>query len=390
MSAPFPRRVAVLGSTGSIGKKAVAVAERYPDRIQVVSLAAHRSIPELAEQARKLGVKKVVTADTGRERELGSLVPAGTAVESGPEALAALAREPEVDLVVNGVVGRAGLEASLAAAETGKMLALANKESMVLAGELLMNAARRAGASVLPVDSEHSGLFQCLEGRDPARLRRMLLTASGGPFRGRKKADLARVTPEQALQHPVWPMGPRITVDSATLLNKGLEVIEAHFLFDVPLDRIEVWVHPQSVVHALVEFADGSIVAQMSAPDMLMPVQYAMSYPERWDADAPVCELPRWGNLGFENPDHEAFPALRLAYRAGEAGGTSPAVLNAADEVAVEAFLDGRIGFLEVIDTVEAVLDSVPSEPADSLDAIDRADRRARERAREVLGARAR
>ena len=390
MSATRPRRVAVLGSTGSIGKKAVAVAERYPDRIEVVSLAAHRSVDELAAQARRLGVKHVVIADPGLESELSGRVPPGTVVASGPEALANLARVPEVDLVVNGVVGRAGLETSLATVETGKSLALANKESMVLAGELIMNTARATGAAVLPVDSEHSGLFQCLEGRDPATLRRMLLTASGGPFRGKKREDLAGVTPEQALRHPVWPMGPRITVDSATLLNKGLEVIEAHHLFGVPLDRIEVWVHPQSVVHALVEFADGSMVAQLSAPDMLMPVQYAMSYPERWDAEAPECDLPRWGTLGFEEPDHDAFPALRLAYRAGERGGTSPAVLNAADEVAVEAFLDRRLGFLELVETVETVLESIPPEPATSLDAIDRADRRARERAREVLEAHSR
>jgi 1-deoxy-D-xylulose-5-phosphate reductoisomerase len=293
-----------------------------------------------------------------------------------------------VDLVVNGVVGAAGLEASLRALETGKLLALANKESMVLAGELLSAAASRGGGRILPVDSEHSGLFQCLDGRESSEVSRLIITASGGPFRGRSRESLAGVTPQEALAHPVWPMGRRITVDSATLMNKGLEVIETHRLFHVPLDRIEVWVHPQSVVHALVEWVDGSLLAQMSAPDMLLPVQYAMSYPERWPAESTACRLPDWKDLRFEMPDHDTFPALRLAIRAAELGGTAPSVLNAADEVAVEAFLEGRLPFPGIVDLVASVLDAVPVRRAESLRTVLDADREAREAARERLGAR--
>jgi 1-deoxy-D-xylulose-5-phosphate reductoisomerase len=332
----------------------------------------------------------VAIADAEHLPELTEALSPGIVVEGGADAATALVRDERVDLVVNGIVGRAGLEASLETVEQGKMLAIANKESVVLAGELLMEAARRTGATVIPVDSEHSGLFQCLEGRDPAHVRRLIITASGGPFRGRSRHQLGSVTPEEALAHPIWPMGPRITVDSATLFNKGLEVIETHHLFDVPLDRIEVWVHPQSVIHALVEMTDRSMIAQVSAPDMLMPVQYAMSYPDRWETDAPVGDLPEWGTLGFETPDRETFPALGLAYRAAEEGGTAPTVLNAADEIAVEAFLEGRLPFLAIADVVEEVLDSIPPRPVDSLAVIAAVDREAREKARSLLGARSR
>jgi 1-deoxy-D-xylulose-5-phosphate reductoisomerase len=239
---------------------------------------------------------------------------------------------------------------------------------------------------VVPVDSEHSGLFQLLDGKDPAGVERLILTASGGPFRGRKRGELVGVTPAEALRHPVWPMGPRITVDSATLLNKGLEVIETRHLFEVDLDRIEVWVHPQSIVHALVEMKDGSLLAQLSVPDMLLPVQYAMSYPERLTTDLEPFGLPEREPLSFEMPDHEAFPALKLAYRTAEQGGTAPAVLNAADEVAVQAFLDGKIPFLRVVEVVEEVVERVPLRAADSLDAIDAADLEARALAAERIG----
>jgi len=382
----FPRRTAILGSTGTIGEKALAVVARHPDRFQVVSLAAGRSGARLAEQTAKTGARKAVLAQANAEAPPS--LPAGVTFSTGAEAVTRLASDPEVDLVVNGIVGRAGLEASLAAVEAGKMLALANKESLVLAGELLMATARARGAQVLPVDSEHSGLFQCLEGRDPRSISRVVLTASGGPFRGRSRADLIGVTPAEALRHPVWPMGPRITVDSATLLNKGLEVLETHWLFDMPLDRIDVWIHPQSVVHALIEFLDGSLLAQLSAPDMILAVQYAMSYPERWEAGAPACRLPDWGRLSFEEPDHEVFPALRLAYRAGEKGGTAPVALNAADEVAVEAFLSGRLPFAEIVPLVTEVVERTVPRPADSLAAVSAADAEAREAARTLLAAR--
>jgi 1-deoxy-D-xylulose-5-phosphate reductoisomerase len=384
----FPRRVAILGATGSIGEKALSVAERYPDRLRVTALAAHGSVEPLAAAARRCGASHVAVADAEQVPALRALLPAGTRVDGGPEAVAALAALEDVDVVLNGIMGRAGLEASLLAAERGKLLALANKESMVLAGELIMRTARAHGARVIPVDSEHSGLFQCLDGRDPAQVKRLIITASGGPFRGKRREELVAVTPQEALRHPIWPMGARITVDSATLFNKGLEVIETQRLFDVPLDRIDVWVHPQSVIHALVELTDGAMIAQLSAPDMLIPVQYAMSYPERWECAAPVCDLPRWGSLGFEAADLDAFPALRLAYRAAERGGTAPAVLNAADEVAVEAFLDGRLRFPAIAEVVEEVLDRAPSDPADSLGAVIAADRAARAAALEAVAAR--
>jgi 1-deoxy-D-xylulose-5-phosphate reductoisomerase len=380
--------VAVLGSTGFIGRKALEVADRHPDRITVTALAAGASVDALARQAARPGVTRVAVSDAADADRLRGLLPPGVAAAAGAPAVAALAADPEVDVVLNGIVGRAGLEASLAAAGSGKLLALANKESLVLAGELLMETARRTGARILPVDSEHSGLFQCLDGRRRDEVSRLILTASGGPFRGRSASGLEGVTPEEALDHPVWPMGKRITVDSATLLNKGLEVIETHWLFGTPWDRIGVWVHPQSVVHALVELTDGSLVAQLSAPDMLLPIQYALSYPERWEAGVPACALPDWGTLDFQPPDHEAFPALKLAYRAGERGGTGPAVLNAADEVAVQAFLDGRLPFTGIIPLVADVLDSVPLRPASDLETILDADRMSREAAASRLEAR--
>ncbi len=377
-SNPFPRRIAVLGSTGSIGRKALAIADRYPDRFTVTALAAHSSVEDLAAQARHHRVMRVAIGDANRVEELRGLLPRGSVVEGGAQAVAALAERDDVDLVVNGVVGRAGLEASLLAARNAKMLALANKESLVLAGELLMATAKEHGATLLPVDSEHSGLFQCLEGKDPGEVRRLIITASGGPFRGRKRAALESVTPEAALRHPVWPMGPRITVDSATLFNKGLEVIETYRLFDIALDAIDVWVHPQSVVHALVETVDGGLLAQMSTPDMMLPVQYAMTWPQRWDCEIPTTHLPDWGSLTFEAPDHETFPAIELARRAVRRGGTAATVLNAADEIAVQAFLEERIRFPEIIELVEAVLEEVPVQPADSLDAVSAADAEAR------------
>ena len=356
----------------------------------MVGLAARRSVTELVQQANEVGASRVAITDAEHLPDLVEALSPGVSVEGGVDAVTDLVHDENVDLVVNGIVGRAGLEASLATVELGKMLAIANKESVVLAGELLMSAARETGSVVVPVDSEHSGLFQCLEGRDPEHVNRLIITASGGPFRGKSRHQLGSVTPEEALAHPVWPMGPRISVDSATLFNKGLEVIETHRLFGVPLDRIEVWVHPQSVIHALVEMADRSMIAQVSAPDMLMPVQYAMSYPDRWETDAPIGDLTHWGTLGFETPDLETFPALGLAYRAAERGGTAPTVLNAADEVAVEAFLEGHIPFLSIAEVVEETLEATPPQPVDSLEAITVADREAREKARSLLKTRSR
>jgi len=377
--------VAVLGATGSIGTKALAVAGRYPDRIRLTALAAGTDAERLAALGREFDVRRLVLGDPAGLGRLRTAAAPGTTVEAGAEAVAALAVREDVDLVINGIVGRVGLEASLAAVGAGKPLGLANKESLVLAGPLLMETAAHTGAVVLPIDSEHSGLFQALQGRAAGEVAGLRVTASGGPFRGYDRHRLAGVTPEEALNHPIWPMGPRITVDSATLFNKGLEVIETHHLFQVPLERIGVWVHPQSVVHAVVELVDGSILAQLSAPDMLLPVQYAMSYPERWAAEAPGCRLPDWKSLTFEEVDRETFPALDLAYRAGRAGGTAPTVLNAADEVAVDAFLGGRIAFPEIAAVVEKTLDRLDPSPADSLESIAAADTEARALARETV-----
>jgi 1-deoxy-D-xylulose-5-phosphate reductoisomerase len=381
----FPRRVAVLGATGSIGEKALAVAARHPDAFTVTAIAARNSVSALAEAATRHRVPRVAVADAEAAADLAGRLPAGTRLAAGAPAVAELAADPEVDLVVNGITGRAGLEASLAAVASGKMLALANKESMVLAGELIMRTAAAHDALVIPVDSEHSGLFQCLAGVPLGDVRRLIITASGGPFRGRSREGLASVTPAEALRHPVWPMGPRITVDSATLFNKGLEVLETHHIFGFPLERIDVWVHPQSVVHALVETVDGSLLAQLSAPDMTLPIQLAMGWPVRREADAPSCRLPDWKELRFEDPDHRTFPAIELARSAARRGGTAPAALNAADEVAVEAFLAGRLPFLEIIPVVEEVVGRVPVRPADSLEAVIEADRAAREAARARL-----
>jgi 1-deoxy-D-xylulose-5-phosphate reductoisomerase len=381
---PFPRRIAVLGSTGSIGEKALAVVAQYPDRFQVTSLAAGGPSARLAEQAARFEVPRVgVAMGTGND---APAFPSGTQLMEGTEAVAELAADPGVDLVVNGIVGRAGLEASLAALRAGKLLALANKESMVLAGELIMQTARAHGGRVIPVDSEHSGLFQCLADRSLDEVRRLVITASGGPFRTRALSDLEHVTPEEALRHPIWPMGPRISVDSATLLNKGLEIIETHWLFGMPPESIEVWIHPQSVVHALVEWRDGSMIAQLAAPDMILPVQYAMTFPERWPTPAPPCWLPDWKQLQFEEPDPVRFPALALARLALERGGTSPAVLNAADEIAVEAFLSGKIGFLDIVPLVGRVLERIPARAIRSVSSVTEADAEARELARSLIG----
>ena len=379
------RNVVILGSSGSVGRKAVDVAHRYRDQFRVVGLAVGKDIGTLEAQSQLLGVSEVAVADLPAAAELRS--KSNLNVAEGRRGIRDLAEKTDADLILNAVVGRAGLEASFAAAASGRTLALANKESLVLAGEFLMSTAAAAGTQVIPIDSEHSGLFQLLEGRDPNSIRRLVITASGGPFRGMTPADLIGVTPDQALNHPIWPMGPRITVDSATLFNKGMEVIETHHLFSVPLDAVHVYVHPQAMVHSLVDFVDGSSLAQLSAPDMLMPVQYAMTYPERLECDIPVLDLAACGKLEFEAPDLGAFPALSLAYEAARRGGTAPAVMNAADEVAVEAFLQERLSFPGIVDVIGSVMEGVASVPADSLQAVDDADSEARRKAKEFIGA---
>jgi 1-deoxy-D-xylulose-5-phosphate reductoisomerase len=348
-------RVTILGSTGSIGRQALDVAARFPERVQVVALAANTSREALAEQARRSGASRIAIA----QPMFGDVtldLPPDCEYGAGPESVVALAASPDTDLVLNALVGAAGLRASEAALRAGKRLALANKESLVVGGDLLMPLA--APGQLIPVDSEHSAIFQCLLGEPSSALERIWLTASGGPFRGRTRAELVGVTVAEALAHPRWTMGPKITIDSATLMNKGLETIEAHHLFDVTMDRVRIVVQPQSTVHSMVEFADGSVKAHLGAADMRVPIQYAFSHPARWDAPVPPVDFTALGHLDFEEPDTTTFRCLDLALAAGRRGGTLPAAMNAANEIAVAAFLAGDIAFTAIDAVVESVMDA--------------------------------
>jgi 1-deoxy-D-xylulose-5-phosphate reductoisomerase len=378
-----PLRVAVLGSTGSIGLQALEVVREHPDRIQVVALAANHSAAAVCDQSREFGVSHIALADAEAAAHARELLPSTVQVGSGDAAVVELAGGSDADVVLNALVGAAGLRATIAALESGKQLALANKESLVVGGELVMALATEG--QLLPVDSEHSAIFQCYLGEDARDVTRIWLTASGGPFRGRSRDELRAVTAEQALAHPTWTMGPKITIDSATLMNKGLEVIEAHHLFGVSIDQVRVLVHPQSCVHSMVEFADGSVKAHLGATDMRIPIQYAFSHPRRWEAPLPPVDFAALGHLDFGEPDASTFGCLRLALEAGRAGGTAPATLNAANEVAVAAFLAGECGFLDIEETVAAVLDSVDSEPLRSVEQVEEVDARSRRLASEWL-----
>ncbi len=378
-----PLRVAVLGSTGSIGLQTLQVAREHPDRVQIVALAANRSADLVCEQSREFGVHYVALADPSSADEASACLPSTTLVGSGDEAVVELAAASDADIVLNALVGAAGLRATVAALQAGKKLALANKESLVVGGELVMALA--APGQLLPVDSEHSAIFQCYLGEDARDVTRIWLTASGGPFRGSTRDQLKMVTAAQALAHPTWNMGPKITVDSATLMNKGLEVVEAHHLFGVSIDQVKVVVHQQSCVHSMVEFADGSVKAHLGATDMRIPIQYAFSHPRRWEAPVPPVDFAALGRLDFAEPDFATFGCLRLALEAGRVAGTSPAVLNAANEVAVAAFLAGECGFLDIESTVEAVLDSHESEALESVEQVLEVDARSRLRAAEWL-----
>ena len=376
------RTVAVVGATGSIGTQTVEVVRAEPDRYRVTALGANRSVTALAALAHELRPAVVAIAEQDLEAELKASVPAGTEVRSGPGALASLAAEAEV--VVNGVVGFAGLPVTLAALEGGRRLALANKESLIAAGPIVQRARRTPGAEIVPVDSEHCAVHQCLrsgaaDGRDVATV---VLTASGGPFRGRSPAQLEQVTIDDALAHPTWSMGPKITVDSSTLMNKGLEVIEAVELFGpgsgVGYDQVEVVVHPQSVIHSMVTFVDGATIAQLSMPDMRLPIGYALAYPERLGVPFGAIDWASLRRLDFEPPDLTAFRCLALAYAAGREGGTRPAQLSAANEVAVEAFLAGRVRWADIASVVEATLERTVGTNPGSLDVVLEADREAR------------
>jgi 1-deoxy-D-xylulose-5-phosphate reductoisomerase len=383
------RQLAILGSTGSIGQSALAVVDAHPDRLQVVALAAGENAALLAEQVTRYRPQVVAVSTPAAREELVRRLAgqAVTILPAGCDGLVAAATHPDVDVVLCASSGTAGLDAALAAIEEGKTLALANKEVLVMAGALMIDATRRKGVQLLPVDSEHNAIHQCLRGCDRADVARLILTASGGPFRTVNTAALARVTPEDALRHPTWRMGRKITIDSATLMNKGLEVIEARWLFDVQADEIDVVIHPQSIVHSMVEFRDGSILAQLGVTDMRLPIQYAFSYPDRWAAPLPPLDLLGAGSLEFAAPDREHFPCLDLAYRALRHGGAWPIVLNAANELAVDAFLGRIIGFCQipvVIDRAMAAADHDLGAPA-SLADVRAADAWARTFAAETI-----
>ena len=378
--------IVVLGSTGSIGQSTLDVIARHPDRYRVTALVAHSRIDLLEQQILQCRPEVVVVVDSAAAellRERLKHCGDSTCVLAGSDAIIDVVRLPEVDTVMAAIVGAAGLPSAIAAAEAGKRLLLANKEALVMAGEIFMNAVRESGAVLLPIDSEHNAIFQSLPAdyqRNPAQhgVMHVTLTASGGPFRGFDRDSLANVTPAQAVSHPKWSMGPKISVDSATLMNKGLEVIEAHYLFGVTAEQIKVVVHPQSTIHSLVQYVDGSVVAELGAPDMRTPIAHALAWPERIASGVELLDLVACGSFDFIAPDLDAFPCLRLAFTALSQGGRAPAVLNAANEVAVSAFLDGRIGFMQIPEIIEATLTAIENSPVRNLDEVLEADAIAR------------
>lgn len=381
------KKVVVLGSTGSIGCSTLKVARELPDRIELVGLAANGSVEKLAQQAAETGVKVVALHDASKEAELRKLLPSDVKVLVGVEGLIELATMAEADVVLIAIVGTAGLRPALAAIEAGKDLAVASKEILVMAGEVVTAAAEKHGVKLLPVDSEHNAIFQCLDGHrgGEREVSRLILTASGGPFRTWPAEDLQKVTVAQALKHPTWDMGPKITIDSATLFNKGLEMIEARWLFGIGMERIDVIVHPQSIIHSMVEFVDGSVLAQLSRTDMCFPIQYALTWPDRVVGGLKPLDFAALAKLDFEAPRRDVFPALDLARRAGLVGGTLPAVFNAANEIAVEAFVGGSLNFPGIWETVTRVMDSHDVLPACDLDVVVKADQWARELARALV-----
>ncbi len=380
------KHVAILGSTGSIGRSALAVVDAHPERLNVVALAAGDNASLLAAQVAHYRPDTVAMATGEAIDRLQALCGVATpaTLGAGTAGLVAVATHPAADIVICASAGSAGLDAVLAAIDAGKTIALANKEILVMAGRLVTEAARRRGVAILPVDSEHNAVHQCMHGRARTEIRRLILTASGGPFRDYPREALERVDPDAALQHPTWQMGRKITIDSATLMNKGLEVIEAHWLFGVSADQIDVVIHPQSIVHSMVELVDGSVIAQLGVTDMRLPIQYACSYPERWDGSLPSLDLTRAGRLEFLPPSPDRFPCLGLAYLALRAEGSVPVVLNAANEVAVEAFLDGKLGFTGIPHVIEKTMKAHRREDVDTLHVVRRVDRWAREYARDA------
>ncbi len=380
------KNIVLLGSTGSIGTSTVKVVTDLPNHLRLIGLAAGRNTELLAEQAQTFQPQCVSISDPSLQSDLKNAVPAGTRVTAGPEGLLELATLPEADIVLIAIVGTAGLEPALAAIRAGKDIAVASKEILVMAGEIVMREAQAHNVKVLAVDSEHSAIFQCLDDKPESSVRNLWLTASGGPFRQKPKEEFAQIQLAQALKHPSWDMGRKITLDSATLFNKGLEMIEARWLFNIDMNRVKVIVHPQSVVHSMVEFIDGSLIAQLSTPDMCLPIQYALTYPSRMGSDRVQTNFAEIGTLNFEDPDTEKFPSLNLAREAGLVGGTLPAVLNAANEVAVEAFCQEQIGFPGITSTVAATMEAHQTQSDPDLATILDADAWARQKASELVG----
>ena len=382
------RRVVILGSTGSIGVQALDVVARAGDELEVVGLSAGTDWETLVRQAQEFGVPRIALADRDAAARAGEAWTGGE-VLSGTEGIASLVAESPCELVLNGIVGSAGLVPTVAALTEGIDVALANKESLVVGGELVTQLAEATGAAIIPVDSEHSALHQLLADQAPGTVQRLILTASGGPFRGRTLDELQDVTLEQALAHPTWRMGGKITIDSATLMNKGLEVIEAHHLFGTPYSEIDVIVHPQSIIHSLIQLIDGATLAHLGYPDMRVPIAYGLHYPDRVEVPVRALDLAELGALTFEPVDTETFACLRLARAAGIAGGTAPCTLNAANEIAVHAFLGGRLGFSAIAQVIESTLEQVPGQPVHSFDALAHADGEARRIASQLVRAHA-
>ncbi len=379
------KKVILLGSSGSIGESTCKVARALPEKMKLVGLGVAKSTDRMLEQAKEFGVKALAVSDPQAAEKVKPRLAQGMQFYPGSEGLARMVEETEADMVLVAIVGTAGLAPALAALRSGKDLAVASKEILVLAGSAVMAEAKKRKKQVLPVDSEHNAIFQCLVGANEKEVRKVILTASGGPFRQSSSQEMEKVTLAQALKHPTWSMGQKITIDSATMFNKGLEMIEAHWLFGLPMKQVDVVVHPQSIVHSMVEFIDGSVLAQLSVTDMCFPIQYAVTYPERMPSGLPPLDLAKLGTLSFEQPDEKRFPALRLAREAGEQGGTLPGVLNAANEVAVEAFLAERISFPRIWGMVEEVMKKHRTEKEPTLEAIIDADRWARGEAKARL-----
>ncbi|BEU87231.1 1-deoxy-D-xylulose-5-phosphate reductoisomerase [Selenomonas sp. TAMA-11512] len=379
------KNIVILGSTGSIGRQTVDVVLRHPELFRVSVIAAHRSDELVEEQIEKLRPEVAVLVDEEAAARLKSRYAGGTKILAGRQAFIEAASYPAAEIVVTSMMGAAGLEPTMAAIAAGKDIALANKETLVVAGEVVKKAAAEKGVSILPVDSEHCALFQCLQGEARNKVSRLLLTASGGPFRGKKAAELAGVTKAQCLAHPTWAMGRKITIDSASLVNKGLEVIEAHWLYDMPYEKIDVVVHPQSIVHSMVEYVDGAVMAQLGTTDMRLMIQYALTYPKRMETGLPKLDFKSLKSLTFEEPDMETFRGLSLAYQAGREGGLAPCVFNAANEIAVEAFLADRIKFLDIYAVIEDALEKRENKQHPSMEELLAEDAAVRVLAKEYI-----